>query len=78
MAAGRQRDHGRPLVLFRPVAAAAADDDRFLQYLSPTGQMLLAVYVNKEPFSFAKLYGFGRSGALALYSLDAVWAYRRK
>jgi chloramphenicol-sensitive protein RarD len=49
----------------------------FLQYLSPTGQMLLAVYVNREPFEAAKLYGFGPIWvALALYSLDAVWGYR--
>jgi len=51
----------------------------FLQYLSPTAQLLLAVFVNDEPFHFAKLYGFAPIWlALALYSLDAAWAYRRK
>jgi chloramphenicol-sensitive protein RarD len=51
----------------------------FLQYLSPTAQLLLAVFVNGEPFRFVKLYGFAPIWlALALYSLDAAWAYRRK
>lgn len=51
----------------------------FLQYLSPTAQLLLAVYVNAEPFQFEKLYGFVPIWlALALYSLDALWAYRKR
>jgi EamA domain-containing membrane protein RarD len=41
--------------------------------------MLLAVYVIKEPFKTQKLYGFTPIWlALALYSLDALWAYRKR
>ena len=51
----------------------------FLQYLSPTGQLLLAILVSHEPFSPKKLYGFGPIWvALAVYSADAVWAYRKR
>jgi chloramphenicol-sensitive protein RarD len=50
----------------------------FLQYLSPTGQLLLAVLFLGEPFQVEKLYGFVPIWlALALYSYDAMTTYRR-
>jgi chloramphenicol-sensitive protein RarD len=51
----------------------------FLQYLSPTLQFLLAVAVYGEPFTRAHLLTFGCIWtALALYSVDAVLAARRR
>ncbi len=48
----------------------------FLQYLAPTGQFLLAVFVFHEPLAAERLVGFGFIWfALALYSGDA---YRRR
>jgi chloramphenicol-sensitive protein RarD len=48
----------------------------FLQYLAPTGQFLLAVFVFHEPLASERLGGFGFIWfALALYSGDA---YRRR
>jgi len=50
----------------------------FLQYLSPTGQLLLAVFLFGEPFQIERLYGFIPIwAALAVYSYDAMTAYRR-
>src|SRR5262249_38313116 len=50
----------------------------FLQYLSPTIQMLLAVMAFGEEFPSDKLLGFTPIWlALAIYSTDAVLAYRR-
>src|SRR5262249_58585545 len=50
----------------------------FLQYLSPTGQFLLAVTVLREPFDAHKLYGFLPTWiALGLYSFDTMSAYRQ-
>jgi chloramphenicol-sensitive protein RarD len=49
----------------------------FLQYLSPTGQFLLAVFLYHEPFDNAKLASFALIWiALAIYSLDSWRAYR--
>ena len=50
----------------------------FLQYLSPTGQFLLSIVVFHEAFTREKLLGFAFIwAALAVYSADAVWGYRR-
>ncbi len=50
----------------------------FLQYLAPTLQFLLAVLVYREPFHFWQAVCFGCIwAALALYSLDSAFAYRR-
>jgi chloramphenicol-sensitive protein RarD len=49
-----------------------------LQYLAPTLQFLLAVFAFGEPFSLPQLASFGCIwGAIALYSVDSVRAYRR-
>src|SRR5262249_46503110 len=49
----------------------------FLQYLSPTGQFLLAVFLYHEPFDHAKLVSFALIWiALAIYSLDSWRAFR--
>jgi chloramphenicol-sensitive protein RarD len=48
----------------------------FLQYLSPSLQLFLAVVVYREPFTRTHLVTFGFIwAALGLYSLDAL---RRK
>lgn len=45
-----------------------------LQYIAPTIQFLLGVYLYGEPFSPARLVGFGLIWlALALYSAETVW-----
>jgi chloramphenicol-sensitive protein RarD len=51
----------------------------FLQYLSPTGQFLLSIWVFHEAFTREKLLGFTFIwAALAVYSADAVLGYRRR
>lgn len=50
----------------------------FLQYLSPTGQFLLAIWLFGEALTTHKLAGFLFVwAALVVYSLDAVVAWRR-
>ncbi|MFH1136633.1 MAG: EamA family transporter RarD [Pseudomonadota bacterium] len=50
----------------------------FLQYLTPTGTFLLAVFVYKEPLLKAQLYSFITIWiALGLYSYDSTVNYRR-
>ena len=50
----------------------------FLQYLSPTGQLLLAVLALHEPFDRDRLLGFAFIwAALAVYTADALLGYRR-
>ena len=50
-----------------------------LQYITPTGQMLLGLIVWHEPFSSAKIIGFAIIWtALAIYSLESIWFVRRK
>ncbi len=69
-----------PLILF----VAGAQRIRLstvglLQYIAPTGQFLLAVFVYGEPFTRASLVTFGLIWlALALYSLDALRHERRR
>jgi len=49
-----------------------------LQYLSPTMQMLLGVWVFHELFSSERLLGFAVIwGALALYMAEGLWAARK-
>lgn len=49
-----------------------------LQYTSPTLQFLLGLFLYREPFSAAKLVGFGLIWlALAVYSGEGVWQRRR-
>jgi chloramphenicol-sensitive protein RarD len=45
----------------------------FLQYLAPTGQLLIAVLVFREPFTLRELAAFGCIwSALAVFTLDLV------
>ncbi len=45
-----------------------------LQYIGPTLQLLLGVWLYHEPFGGARLFGFALIwGALAVYSLEGVW-----
>jgi chloramphenicol-sensitive protein RarD len=49
----------------------------FLQYGAPIGQFLLAVFAYGEPFGTWNLIGFAFIwGALALYTIDSLRAYR--
>ena len=49
----------------------------FLQYLSPSGQFLLAVFLFREPFTRNSLMSFILIWiALAIYSLDSLAAFR--
>jgi chloramphenicol-sensitive protein RarD len=51
----------------------------FLQYFSPTGQFLLAIWAFHEPFTSAQLASFICIWiALAIYTLDSVRAYHRR
>jgi chloramphenicol-sensitive protein RarD len=50
----------------------------FLQYIAPTGMFLLGVFAYGEPFSTAQIVTFCLIWcALAIYSGDAVFQYRR-
>lgn len=51
-----------------------------LQYIGPTIQLLLGVWLYHEPFGGARLVGFALIwGALAVYSLEGLWqAWSRK
>lgn len=45
-----------------------------LQYIGPTLQLLLGVWLYHEPFGGARLAGFALIwGALALYSMESMW-----
>jgi chloramphenicol-sensitive protein RarD len=45
-----------------------------LQYIGPTLQLLLGVWLYHEPFGGARLAGFALIwGALAVYSLEGLW-----
>lgn len=51
----------------------------FLQYLAPTLQFLLAVVIFREPFSGTQVVSFALIwAAVALYSVESVWAYRNR
>jgi chloramphenicol-sensitive protein RarD len=50
-----------------------------LQYIGPTLQLLLGIFVWREPFGPAKLAGYGLVwSALALYSLEGLHAARQR
>jgi chloramphenicol-sensitive protein RarD len=68
-----------PLILFATAARRLTMATLgFMQFLSPSCQLLLAVAVFKEPFNRWHLTSFGLIWvALALYCLEAVRAYRR-
>lgn len=45
-----------------------------LQYIGPTLQLLLGVWLYHEPFGGSRMFGFALIwGALAVYSLEGVW-----
>ena len=49
-----------------------------LQYVSPSLQFFLGVWLYKEPFDPARMLGFGLIwAALAVYSLEGLWMSRR-
>ena len=51
----------------------------FLQYLAPTLQFLIGVFVFHESFPSSRLLGFGMIwAALLLYSLESVWNGRQR
>jgi chloramphenicol-sensitive protein RarD len=48
-----------------------------LQYIAPTLQFALGVWVYREPFDAGKLMGFGLIwAALVVYSLEGAWRHR--
>ncbi|NMM37712.1 MAG: EamA family transporter RarD [Glaciimonas sp.] len=50
----------------------------FLQYLAPTLQLLIGVWLYHEPFSGARLIGFVTIwAALAIYSAEGLWQAHR-
>jgi chloramphenicol-sensitive protein RarD len=50
-----------------------------LQYIAPTFQFLLGVFVYHEPFGSVQLIGFGIIwSALFIYSLESLWMARKK
>lgn len=50
-----------------------------LQYIGPTLQLLMGVWVFHEPFQGARVLGFALIwAALALYSAEGLWAARRR
>lgn len=50
----------------------------FLQYTAPTLQLLLAVYVYREPFGGARAIGFALIWtALVIYAGDGIWRARK-
>lgn len=49
-----------------------------LQYIGPTMQLLLAVFVFREPFAGPRVIGFSLIWmALAIYAADGVWRVRK-
>ncbi|MEO8598340.1 MAG: EamA family transporter RarD [bacterium] len=50
----------------------------FLQYITPTLQLLFGVWLYHEPFSGARLIGFATIWtALAIYSMEGLWQAHR-
>jgi chloramphenicol-sensitive protein RarD len=68
-----------PLLLFAAAARRLAFAHLgILQYLSPTLQLALGVWVFHEPFAASKLAGYALIWiALALFALDGLWQLRR-
>jgi chloramphenicol-sensitive protein RarD len=49
-----------------------------LQYIGPSLQLLLAVFVFHEPFSGPRVVGFAMIWtALAIYAADGMWRARK-
>ena len=69
-----------PLILFAVAAKRLKLSTLgFFQYITPTGQFLLAVFLYNEPFLTTHLITFGVIWlALAIYSFDSLTAHRRK
>jgi chloramphenicol-sensitive protein RarD len=69
-----------PLVLFAVAAKRLTLSTLgFFQYITPTGQFLLAVFLYNEPFTDALKITFGMIWlALTIYSFDSLTAQRRK
>jgi chloramphenicol-sensitive protein RarD len=50
-----------------------------MQYLAPTLQFILGIYLFREPFERARLVGFGFIWvALILYTAESIWLHRRR
>jgi chloramphenicol-sensitive protein RarD len=50
-----------------------------LQYLAPTVQLILGVWIFHEPFSHSRMFSFAFIwAALALYTADNILAQRRR
>ena len=69
-----------PLVLFAIAAKRLLlSTIGFFQYIAPTGHFLLAVFLYNEPFTDAHKVTFGLIWlALAIYTVDTLFAHRRK
>ncbi len=69
-----------PLVLFAIAAKRLLlSTVGFFQYIAPTGHFLLAVFLYNEPFTDAHKVTFGLIWlALAIYTVDTLFAHRRK
>ena len=69
-----------PLVLFAVAAKRLKLSTLgFFQYITPTGQFLLAVFLYNEPFTDALKITFGMTWlALTIYSFDSLTAHKRK
>jgi len=68
-----------PLLLFAAGARSLSMTTLgLLQYIGPTIQLAVGVWIFREPFSHERLIGFACIWlALALYSADSVWHNRR-
>jgi chloramphenicol-sensitive protein RarD len=68
-----------PLLLFAAAARRISlSTIGLLQYLAPTCQLAIGVWVYREPFDRARLVGFVLIwSALALYTLEGLWRRRR-
>lgn len=77
---------GAGLVTTAPLLLFAAAAQRIplslvgvLQYIAPTMQFLIGVFLYREPFSPSQLIGFGLVWvALAVFGLEGWWAYRNR
>lgn len=69
-----------PLLLFAGAARRVSMATMgILQYISPTLQLLVGVWLYGEPFEGPRVLGFGLIwGALVLYSLEGWWNRARK
>ncbi|MFC1997770.1 EamA family transporter RarD [Chloroflexota bacterium] len=70
---------GVPLILFGAAAQLVPLSTLgFIQYIAPTLQFLIGVYIYGEEFTLERMIGFGLIWiALMIYSMDSVRSYRR-